>query len=732
MQKQRKVELLAPAGSMESFLGAINAGADAVYLGGDKFNARAYADNFSSEQLIEVIQIAHLNHRKVYLTLNTLIKEREFGELDAYVRPFYEAGLDGIIIQDLGVLSYCRKHFPGMELHASTQMTLTGSRGASFLKELGVCRIVPARELSLEEIRTIKQETDISIETFVHGAICYCYSGQCLFSSLLGGRSGNRGRCAQPCRLSYQVKNNREQYPLSLKDMCTIEMIPQLIEAGIDSFKIEGRMKKPEYAAGVTAIYRKYIDAYYDAKKAYQVEKADLERLRRLYIRSEISTGYYFKKNGPQMITLDKPGYEGGNEELLKQIREDYIHEIKKTPVNMHVSLVEGGQARVELCLPNQEETLYTLEGGLVQTAQKQPLDEKTLKKQFGKLGNSHFSLEEFTCELCGNVFMPIGEMNELRRSAIEGFEKQLLRDSLQKQKRSDETIEASECVVDRHAACERVEEQKQKGFSVSVLTEEQLESVTRYCSLYEKEASLIKRIYVSFELWEKKKEFLKEYAPEAAVYLKLPEVIRAWDRAYLDKVAENMDAFSGMLVPNLELLQFLKEQRYCGEIVSDASLYAWNKEACDFLKAYTDEICLPYELNQHEIRELSKGNYELPVYGRIPLMVTANCLKKTYGMCRNGKDDSLFLNFQDRYKKHFPAYTNCNHCYNVIYNSVPLSLHQQLAGLQKMTGLVTFRLQFTDETPAQTEKVLDFYMGKNPVWENGEYTNGHFKRGVM
>ena len=287
MKAAKKVELLAPAGNVEAFYGAIHAGADAIYLGGSRFGARAYADNFSEEELVSCIRYAHLFRRKVYLTVNTLVKESEMSGLYEYLLPYYKAGLDGAIIQDMGVFAYLREHFPGMELHGSTQMTITGEYGAAFLKEQGACRVVPARELSLAEIRRIKEVTGLEIECFIHGAMCYCYSGQCLFSSILGGRSGNRGRCAQPCRLPYTTgKHPKECYPLSLKDMCTIEYIPELMEAGIDSFKIEGRMKKPEYAAGVTAVYRKYIDKHYEDPKApLNISKADMHTLSCLYIR---------------------------------------------------------------------------------------------------------------------------------------------------------------------------------------------------------------------------------------------------------------------------------------------------------------------------------------------------------------------------------------------------------------------------------------------------------------
>ena len=234
---QRKIEILAPAGSYAAFRAALSAGADAVYAGGRRFGARAYAENFTEEEMIQAIQESHIYGRKFYLTVNTLLKECEIKDLYGYLAPLYENGLDAVIVQDMGVLEYVREYFPGMDIHASTQMTITGALGAKFLETQGVSRVVPARELSLGEIREIREKTGMEIECFVHGALCYCYSGQCLLSSMIGGRSGNRGQCAQPCRLPYTM-NGEKKYLLSPKDICTLELIPDMAEAGIDSFKI--------------------------------------------------------------------------------------------------------------------------------------------------------------------------------------------------------------------------------------------------------------------------------------------------------------------------------------------------------------------------------------------------------------------------------------------------------------------------------------------------------------
>ena len=429
MENKNKVELLAPAGNYESFLGAIHAGADAVYLGGSKFGARAYADNFTEEELCSCLRYAHLYGRKVYLTLNTLVKEKEMEELYAYLKPFYDAGLDGVIIQDLGVFKYVKEHFPGLSLHVSTQMTITGVNGAEKLKQLGAERIVPARELSLQEIRLIKEKVNIEIETFIHGAMCYCYSGQCLFSSILGGRSGNRGKCAQPCRLPYKLKNvdekKKEAYYLSLKDMCTIEMIPELIEAGIDSFKIEGRMKKPEYAAGVTALYRKYIDLYYEkGAEAFSVRKKDIEKLKALYIRSEIQDGYYKRHNGASMVTIEKPSYSGSDEQLLKQLRERYIETASRMPIKGSAVLRVDCPAVLKI---EREGITAEVTGNPVQSALKQPMQEESVRKQLEKCGGTGFFMDSLSIEMDDSIFMPLKELNELRRRAIELLEQKII-----------------------------------------------------------------------------------------------------------------------------------------------------------------------------------------------------------------------------------------------------------------------------------------------------------------
>ncbi|MDE7206046.1 MAG: U32 family peptidase, partial [Lachnospiraceae bacterium] len=421
----KTVELLAPAGDFACFMAAINAGADAVYLGGMKFGARAYAGNFLQEEIVEALRVAHLFGRKIYLTVNTLVKEAEMPELVPYIEPLYKAGLDGVIVQDIGVLETLREQFPELSLHASTQMTVTGVYGAEFVKSLGVCRVVPARELSLDEITDIKQQTGLEIECFIHGAMCYAYSGQCLFSSILGGRSGNRGRCAGTCRLPYTDENGKQLYPLSLKDMYTLSMIPKLIAAGIDSFKIEGRMKSPEYVAGVTAVYRKYIDRYLsEPDTKFQVAAEDEALLRGLYIRSDLCHGYYEAHNGKDMITIKEPGYGGSSNEVLEEIRKTYLEQKPVIPVKGTAFIYAGKPATLTLYT---DALSVTVEGDVAGEAINRPLTEKEISDRLSKLGDTYFKPKTLTVHTDQRSFMAVKALNELRRKACTALEKEIL-----------------------------------------------------------------------------------------------------------------------------------------------------------------------------------------------------------------------------------------------------------------------------------------------------------------
>jgi len=756
MKERKKVELLAPAGNYESFLGAVHAGADAVYLGGEKFGARAYADNFTTKQLCSAIQYAHLYDRKVYLTLNTLVKEKEMQQIYDYLCPFYEAGLDGVIIQDMGVFLYVREHFPDLPLHVSTQMAITGIEGTRMLMDLGAVRIVPARELSLEEISLIKRETNIEIETFIHGAMCYCYSGQCLFSSILGGRSGNRGKCAQPCRLPYKIKGRKEKavYYLSLKDMCTIDMLPKLIGAGIDSFKIEGRMKKPEYVSGVTALYRKYIDACYEYEEgqdhrekqtpaAFFVDKEDKKKLSSLYIRSGVGDGYYNRHNGASMVTKDKPGYNESDEKLLKEIRNEYLEKSQYIAVTGKVFLYAGNEA--VLCVEGGGAQV-TVKGAVVQNAVKQPMTEESIRKQLEKCGGTPFEMKKLAVETGENIFMPLKELNELRRQALEQLEERIKEKNGYMKRTAGKEDKAERGNLEQIDSGEQP--LFQEGIYISVRTKEQLKAVTDVLKDREKQQEesigqwdCIQAVFLSTDFLEFEHENIVENAEKenirklgkyvsGNVFAACPYVMRAKDTWLLSGLFRET-LFKGILVRNLEEFAFLRKDGYHGKIITDAGLYVWNKRAAEFYGKRADLYTLPFELNSGEQKNVESRKSIRVVYGRIPMMITANCIRKTDGACFQGKkEEKEPLILIDRYGKEFPVVTDCRHCYNTIYNSIPLSLHKEV---EKEKG--RYRLDFTVETQAETKQIIEYFCrtyrqaGGEPPYK--EYTNGHNKRGV-
>ena len=474
------IELLAPAGSYEALEAAFRAGADAVYLGGQKFGARAYAENLDRDQMIQAIETTHLHGKKLYLTVNTLLKNKEMErELYDYLVPYYEAGLDAVIVQDLGVLTFIKTYFPDIHIHASTQMTITGPESARLLKEAGASRVVTARELSLEEIRKIYQETHMEIESFVHGALCYCYSGQCLMSSLFGGRSGNRGRCAQPCRLPYQVYREGKQlndaktgYPLSPKDMCTVGILPQILEAGVHSLKIEGRMKKPEYTAGVVEIYRKYLDRYLEGEKNPIVSKEDYQILLDIYNRDGFHESYYNQRNGRQMMALrnEKKSLSGEekkkarNEKLFEEIRKKYLSEKKQEKIKGTLSLFPDCPAILEIEYGSVQ---VMAQGEMVQTAANRPLEEDRIRKQMMKTGETEFVFDTLDIFMGERIFLPVQQLNELRRQGIELLENAILQPLKRKVlPRSSEVTQRKE------------EGRKLPGMSASVVNCQQLKAV--------------------------------------------------------------------------------------------------------------------------------------------------------------------------------------------------------------------------------------------------------------
>lgn len=739
-REERRIEILAPAGSLESLQAAVCAGADAVYIGGTRFGARAYAKNLTEEELLEAIDYVHIHGRRIYLTVNTLLKDSEIQGLYEYLLPYYLRGLDGVIVQDLGVLEYLHRFLPDLPVHASTQMTITGEAGAEFLKEQGVVRVVPARELSLWEIRRMKEQTGMEIECFVHGALCYCYSGQCLLSSMIGGRSGNRGQCAQPCRLPWQIEGKKPADLMSLKDLCTIEMLPELIEAGIDSFKIEGRMKQPDYVYTVTGIYRKYTDLYLaNGAGHYKVEEEDRKRLYGAYQRRGYTEGYYRRHNGKDMVSFCR--MQGEKEEA------DRIEFQIKEKINGNLILFAGERAKLVLVY---KDCRVECEGERVEPALRQPLDAKRAEKQIQKTGSTEFQFGQFQVEMDGEVFLPVQALNELRREGL-----RRLSDAILDRYRRTEPAEEEEDVPFAGKNGNQVgnDEIRKSCLSCSVQSFGQLKAAAEYES--------ISTIYIDDELGFRDKviKYLAGHRQGKRFFLAMPYILRmeeleGWENRYSQMAAD----YDGVLIRNWESYQWLLRRGYGKEICLDANLYVFNRYGKTFIRRQgIRRYTAPVELNFRELKELDIRGAVMPVYGYQPVMVTANCIRKTEGKCHKEEKasglhgrypeagplyrydgnhrEAGFLYLRDRYQKQFPVRCCCRYCYNVIYNSAPLFL-ADMAG--EIRGLMPeeLRLDFTVETGEQMQEIMKTYIEafigcQNVAPPRTEYTRGHFKRGV-
>lgn len=800
-----RVEILAPAGSMECLKAAIAAGADAVYTGGALFGARAYAHNLTEEELLEAIDYVHLHGRRLYLTVNTLIKDREMEkQMYDYLLPYYRQGLDAVIVQDIGLFRFIRKHFPDLPIHASTQMTLTGVDGAKFLEKEGAQRIVTSRELSMAEVKKIADETELEIESFVHGALCYCYSGQCLFSSFIGGRSGNRGQCAQPCRLLYRTPEaKRPQYLLSLKDICTLELIPEMIESGIYSFKIEGRMKKPEYAAAVAFQYRKYADLYlkyYEecpaeedpaayAMKKYRVREEDRQMLLDLYNRGGFHTGYYHTQNGREMISLNRPNHAGvpavkvlakkGRNVTAKALTDLYPQDIIELPMrkgrekadnytckdavrkgmNVQIpvfadtpfkrneiwmrtrnsTLIDtlreefvNGKIKERICgtfrlYPQEKATLtvkcrdaeITVAGEKAQEALSQPMSRERIEKQLRKTGNTEFEFSFLKAEIGEKVFLPMQSLNELRREALETLEKVIC----EKYRRSGEVKDPEEDKTELS-----MEEEILSGWTASVRTAEQMEVIL--------EEEAIGRIYVDCtmfpRIWEKDSyvEWItKVHAAGKEIYLVMPYIFRERTRKQYEAAYNRIfgAGWDGILIANYESFAFLKEHGYTGRIMTDYNLYEFNQESRKFWKEKgVFEFTAPVELTERELQDLRVKDGEVIVYGYLPMMISAGCIQKTTRGCLKKSGQTTIT---DRYRNPFVVKNECDYCYNILYNYVPLYLGDRMEEVYQI-GPGRIRLMFTTERQQEVRQILSAYFEGKELPE-GTYTRGHWKRGI-
>lgn len=706
--RNKDFELLAPAGNLEIFKGVIESGADAVYVGGSMFGARAYANNFTEDELLEAIDFAHLRGVKVYLTVNTLIKNSEFSKLYDYLLPYYKRGLDAVIVQDIGVVKAIHEYFPSLEIHTSTQMTVTGADGVRFLSQFGVTRVVMAREVSLAEMKRIHEETGMELEAFVHGALCYSYSGQCLFSSILGGRSGNRGRCAQPCRLPYTVEGKKDEYILSLKDMCGIKALDKLHDAGVYSLKIEGRMKQLEYACGVVKYYRSYIDSM------KPVTDADYDRIKALGNRCGFTDRYYFDHNGSDMVTYVKPNFVSNAAEPSPEKR--------KLSIEGELVLREGEPGSLTV---KRGDVTYKASIEPVSAALKAPLDKKAAIDRINKTGDTDFEFSHIKAQIGENVFVPNGALNKLRRDAISGLCDKLLKKYYRDDARYADI--SSMCELPEHVVKSDATHEdgavNAKDYTTicSCMTRAQLDTLISY--------ECFDVFYLDFDMYDRK-NLIQQFADDVQsltkrnkkVYLMLPTIFRADSSDYFVTIAKELDnvSFEGFVMKNYEEL-YLTENLFTGKkVILDHNMYTFNDVSKSaFFEHGVSGDTVPLELNSKEIMHRNNIGSQMIVYGYYPLMTTANCVHKNTKGC-DKKQKLIYL--KDRYNKSFAVCNNCKECYNTIYNSLPTMLTKNIGKL-KEAGIRSFRYSFTIETPKQIKAVMDDKVA--------EYTNGHYKRGV-
>lgn len=773
MSVTMKPELLSPAGSMDSLKAAVNSGCDAVYLGGKQFSARQYAGNFDLQELENACDYCHLRGVKVYVTVNTLYKDEELKGFLEYIKHLYEMGVDALIMQDAGAAKLVKEHFPDFPLHASTQMTCNSLADVKYWESQGFDKIVLSRELSVEEIKHITENVETEIETFVHGALCVCYSGQCIMSSILGGRSGNRGRCAQTCRLPYTLykgyDNIEEGYLLSPKDVMTVNILPQLIEAGIASLKIEGRMKSPEYVAGVTGIYRKYIDKYFEDPENYEVDLADVKALNQLFNRGGFTDGYYTSFAGRNMMSIERPKPWG----LKVGIVDKYLPKHKKVTIRTREPLVPGDGLEVWTQTEphvgtnvskhskagevititmegdiNKNDVVYRTFGKALNDELKKSYEKDVRKFPiYGMLrvkegepislqlwdngGNSAF--------VSGAIVEPAGSSPmlpmKLRENASKMGSTPFVLEDLQTDIDKYIYVNVSEVNRVRREACEMLEAailkkskrkakddavlekaekrpfQLRKKLTALVMNQLQLEAVLQ--------AKGIVRVYYecSSEL-EKNVDKIAARCKKAGVtlYVALPRVAREWNA---EKEQPMIDALlasdiDGLLIRSAG--QFDQVKNSGKKIVVDYNLNAMNRQTVEYWKEQgADNVCLSVEANLQEINQMGDKDCEMVVYGYLPLMKTQQCPIGNYAGGKDGhkycternNEDLYFL--RDRKGVKFPLMTDCERCVCTILNGKPmftLKFYDEI--LESTTGLV--RLDFTKEGPGRTEKIAKAY----------------------
>lgn len=773
-----KPEILSPAGSEQSAVAAVNSGCNAIYMGGGEFNARRYADSPDDDAIKEIIRQCHLRGVKVHLTLNILYKDRELNDVLAFAAKMYAYGADAFIIQDLGFFSLAKKYFPDIALHASTQMTAHNARQAECLKELGFERVVLSRELPLDEIKEIAENTEVETEVFVHGALCVSYSGRCLMSSMLGGRSGNRGSCAQPCRMEYRLLSEGKQYAygylLSPKDTCALTFIPDLMDCGVTSWKIEGRMKSPEYVALVTSMYRKYADSM---KKP---TADDMKKLTQIFNRGgELGSGYYFKHSGRDMLSaspkstgvyvgsvisakgkscvvhlnedlncgdgvevwtrgehtgtnISKAAKKGENirldlgapaskgdkvfksydKQLIDSLKNSYKDYTRRREVKAELTAEIGKPLHLRLTADDVSIECY---GAVPEKPVKNLMTYGDLVDHLSKTGNTPFILN-FENGECDELYVPLSSLKELKRNSCSMLEKALDR----RYTRNLPETEYKAGVINPA---------KDTRLCVQVYTKAQLEEAVNienidiYCEMD------------AYAVENADRLISKAHSSGSRLYYALPVIERKNLNKTVKKRLEILEKteLDGYIIRNLERIDTNKP------LIADYTLNIFNSPAMNFLRERCDRVTLSPELNVRELSSLCGEDTELVVYGRLPLMTTQQCPvgvhladKGNKSFCSmKGKHPSCVL--KDRKGAEFPVFTMCESCVALILNSAPIYVGDRWKSIPRSQYV---RLIFTNEDTRQMLDIIGLYRDllsggeEKPKIKNT--TSGHFFRGVI
>lgn len=692
------LELLAPAGSMESLRAAVQNGANAVYLGCGIYNARQGAKNFTPQALTEAVKYCHVRDVAVHLTLNTLVSDKETQELVQLIRHAAQSGVDAFIVQDLGVVRLCRQIAPHIPIHGSTQMTIHSLPGVLLCAAWGLSRVVLSRELSREEIRYICQNSPIEIEVFGHGALCMCYSGQCYLSAAIGGRSGNRGRCAQPCRQSYGYGRWQNQYPLSLKDSCLVRELKELESMGVASLKLEGRMKRPEYVAAVTGIYRKALDTHMVTR---DMEKTLLDA----FNRQGFTQGYYDGALGGEMFGVREDTRE--NAAFFKELRQTYeTGETPLVPIRFQ-AVVRPGLTQLTVIDP--QNRVCTAQGPAPETARVAELTKEVLIARLTKTGGTPYRCVEAAVEIEPGLSLSASAINGLRRDVLNQL-------TALRARRDVPALGRPERIPNYRTP------QEPPVYNIQVTTKDQITG-----RLLKMQPNLL---YVPLHLLTEDAAFTRDLVKKVRVCPVLPRVVHDGELARLKEQLRSLRALGirEALVGNLGLLLPVRE---CGmHPRGDFGLNIYNSAALQSIREMElRSQCLSFEMTLPQIRDAKKGlPCEILAYGRLPLMITENCLiRGRTGQCTCHLGSAKLV---DKTGSEFPVIRDGNTCRSVLLNGKKLYWLDRQEDLARL-GLWAVRLYFTTENPQEVDRVLSACRSGEAM-DPGACTRGLYLRGLQ